>query len=200
MKYHNVPQRSTAWYLARSGHFTGSDFSALMVCPKPPEKVTATQVKLISRVVQEKKTGVPVLCGYASGPMLWGIAQEENACDEYEKSTGNSVVKIGFVELNEWVGVSPDGLIGESGGVEFKCPLPKTHKKYLQNVDFFSHRYMAQVQGAMMVTGREWWDLVSFDPNAEEKLLVVRIPRDENFISRLNASISRAIATAEGYL
>ena len=79
------------------------------------------------------------------------------------------------------VGCSPDGLVGEDGGIEGKCPNPATHPSYLELVDTPPSEYRWQVQGSMLVTGRPWWDFVSYHPDFPDELQlhVVRVKRDE---------------------
>jgi hypothetical protein len=81
---------------------------------------------------------------------------------------------------------SPDGLVGEDGGLEIKCPLVATHIGYLLNGELPSD-YFQQVQGCLFVTGRKWWDFMSYSPGL--KPFIIRVKRDEGFISLLKGSL-----------
>ena len=51
----------------------------------------------------------------------------------------------------------------------------------------------------MWVTGREWWDFVSYDPRAtpEFRLYVERIARDEKYIAKLEAEVVKFLAEVQ---
>jgi hypothetical protein len=120
--------------------------------------------------------------------MEWGTATEPQARSMYEFDSGNTVDAVTFVKLNNTnkIGISPDGLIGDEGGIEIKCPKTTTQiETYLSGKMPTSHK--AQVQGSLWVTGREWWDFVSFDPRIDGAagFFLQRIYRDEDYIKEL---------------
>jgi hypothetical protein len=87
------------------------------------------------------------------------------------------VVEVGLCLHDEFeCGASPDGLVGDDGGLEIKCPLPHTHVSYLRAGDV-TGKYIPQIQGCLWITGREWWDFMSYHPAMED--LIVRVYRDE---------------------
>jgi len=91
-------------------------------------------------------------------------------------------------------GVSPDGLIGDDGGIEIKCPKPSTHVKYLRNGKLPSE-YKAQVMGCLWITGREWWDFMSYHPQMPN--LLIRVHRDEEYINQLERLVTHACQIIE---
>jgi predicted phage-related endonuclease len=88
---------------------------------------------------------------------------EPYARDVYAENYGEVEV-VGFMlrEEDDWrLGASPDGLVGDDGGIEIKCPRAKTHLRTILADEVPAH-YMAQVQSSLLVSGRKWWDFVSF--------------------------------------
>jgi predicted phage-related endonuclease len=97
----------------------------------------------------------------------------------YELQTGNKVEQVGFIELNEFVGCSPDGLIGEDGGLEIKSPYDVIYYKLLRDGETeIESKYLWQVQMNLLITGRKWWDLVFYNPNYKETIKIFRILPD----------------------
>lgn len=97
----------------------------------------------------------------------------------YELENGVSVEQVGFIEYDEFVGCSPDGLIGEDGGLEIKCPDDKEYFEYLLNgEEAIDSKYIWQVQMNLLVTGRKYWSLAIYNPNFEKSMLVFRIEID----------------------
>ena len=111
---------------------------------------------------------------------------EAEAREMYEFITGQTVVQVGFC-LSNGCGASPDGLVGDNGILEIKCPLIYTHVSYLLE-NKVPTDYFQQVQGQLAVTGRQWCDFMSYYPGL--KPLIIRATRDEAFISALNRELS----------
>lgn len=192
-------QRTDAWVKERSGKFTGSRFADVLARNKRTGEPLKAYHDLIWQVVVERMTGEAVEgpSGYA---LQWGTDVEPFAREAYELETGNLVTECGFIEHPEhpFCGVSPDGLIGTDGGLEMKCP-----KSSIIHVERFINgvpaEYEPQIQGGMWVTGRAWWDFVSFDPRMPEshRLLIVRVERDQKYIEALQSAVIEAEATAQ---
>jgi predicted phage-related endonuclease len=120
--------------------------------------------------------------------MQWGVDQEPIARAEYEVKTGNFVDQIAFVDHKTipMFGCSPDGLIGEDGLIEIKCPNTATHIDYVM-ADKVPTKYIPQIQCQLAVTNRKWCDFVSFDPRLPDglQMLIVRVNRDNEYIEKL---------------
>lgn len=180
---HDCVQGSDEWHVARLGKVTASHFK---------EAVAGGQGKsrklLMVKLVAERMTGERTE-GFSNAKMDRGVEVEESARDYYEMINDSIVKQVGFVELNENVGASPDGLVGENGLLEIKCPDSHTHIGYILDNKFPS-TYMRQVQGQLWVTDRKWCDFVSYDPRVSERpYWYIRVYRDEDYIKELSEKI-----------
>ena len=188
----DIEQRSPEWFAVRTGKFTGSKFNDAMSRSKKTGEPLKACTDLIWQVATERLTGNPVE-SYRNQAMDWGVEQEPNAKNTYEFIEGVSVVEVGFIIHPEYnfIGVSPDGLIGENeGGLEVKCPW--NSMRHLERfIIGMPDEYKAQVQGCLWVTGREWWDFMSFDPRMPpaHQVYKERIYRDEDYIKDLQTTL-----------
>lgn len=187
-------QRTEEWFAKRCGKFTGSRFVDVMAKSKRDGKPLKAYSDLVWDLVVERMTG-QAQDGVDSFAMRHGRDVEPYARQEYELVTGLAVEQIDFVQHPEYsfVGCSPDGLIGDDGGLEMKCP--KDSAIHLQRfLDGMGDEFIPQVQGCLWVTGRAWWDWVSYDPRMPEshRLLRLRIERDDKYIKTLEESVLAA--------
>lgn len=172
---HDVQQGTEAWLKLRCGIPTASEFDNL-VTPEWKPRTGQTPETYLLKKVAERALGAPLL-SYASGAMEQGNLLEAEAVSWFEFAHSMTVQRPGFCTTDDGrIGCSPDGLIGEDGGLEIKCPEPHTHLKYLL-AGAVPKDYLAQVQGNMLVTGRAWWIFVSY--NRAFPALAVKIMRDE---------------------
>lgn len=177
----DIQQGTAEWTAARLGIPTASGFDNIITSTgKASTQAAGYRLKLLA----EHLTGQP------TGPeqtdwMLRGIEMEAEARRWYSLMTDADVTEVGIVYRDEtrMVACSPDGLVADCGGVEIKCPAPHTHVGYLLDGALPS-KYVAQVQGSMYVTGRAWWDFVSYHPDIDP--LLVRVHRDEAYIAALD--------------
>jgi len=185
-------QGTPEWHEARRGKITGSRFRDVM-----SKKDGITRKAFLKGLLLERKTG---FCrgGYFDKNMANGQNIEPHARAYYEGITGTKVEQVGFIDhlleqYRGYVGSSPDGLIGTSGGLEIKCVIPKTHLDYIAK-NVLPSTYLPQVQGNMWVTGREWWDFVSFCPEVKtEPYWCIRVERDQAYINKLAAAVDEFI-------
>lgn len=191
-------QGSTEWLAARAGKFTASRFADLMATTKSGP--SASRQNLIITLALERLTGEPEQT-FQNDAMRRGTELEPLARGAYEAKTGELVELASFVTDPDWpsVGVSPDGLLGDDGLVEFKCPASQAkHFEALSN-GAHAKEYRWQVQGQMWITGRQWCDVVSFDPRFPEglDLAITRVQRDEAAINQLREAVTVADAEVE---
>jgi hypothetical protein len=196
MKIIECPQGSPEWFAARCGVPSASRFAAIMATIKTGEAAERRNYR--ADLVVERLTGKP-LEGFTSAAMKQGIEREPFARMGYEAHTGNIVQEVGFCLHDEIAaGSSPDGLIGDDGGLEIKCPERSAHLRYLQQ-DAEPPEYTWQIQGGMWVTGRAWWDFVSYNPDFPEhlQLIVRRIKRSDAAIAKLETEVKRFLVEVD---
>jgi hypothetical protein len=127
---------------------------------------------------------------FVNAAMQWGIDQEPVALAAYEAKTGFSVSPMGFVRhATLATGCSPDGIVDMDGLLEIKCPNTVTHLQTINNGMDSDH--MAQLQGGMWLLNLQWADFVSYDSRlpAQYQLFIQRVPRDNDYILRLEAEV-----------
>lgn len=191
------------WLKQKSGKFSASKFFRLMGYEDKNEFPKGAETYVIEKVletetIQEKKQ-------LFTKSILWGSETEIEAVLEFQKKTGLKVDYYGhdqkFIEISDYVGCTPDGLIGEDEGIETKCPDTKTHYDYLRflNKDTFKticNEYYWQIQGSLYITGRKKWYFVSYDPrfkNESKRLLIIEIERNEADILKLKKRLFTAV-------
>lgn len=186
-----APQRSAAWLAERAGKATASRFGDVIAKLKSGAPAKA-RADYLWEIVVERLTGL-ASDHYLSAAMQWGADQELAARMAYEARTGALVEDAGFIHHGTLknVGGSPDGLVGEYGGVETKCPF-NSAIHLLTFLDGMPADHMPQVQGLMAVTGRAWWDFVSHDPRLPKPYdtYIERVARDEAFIANLEGELA----------
>lgn len=191
-------QRTDQWMADRAGKFTASRFVDVIARNKKTGEPLKAYHDMIWQVATERMTEQPTE-GPSAFALQWGIDVEPYAREAYELETGLVVNQSGFIQHPEYpfAGCSPDGLIGNDGGLEMKCP--KSPIIHLQRfIDGVPEEYIPQIQGCLWVTGRKWWDFVSYDPRQRpsHRLLRIRVERDEAFIQRLEECVIEAESAA----
>lgn len=186
--YSDVEQGTDEWKALRLGKFTASNFSDLFMGKK-----TQGYQEAINKVVFERITGQTPQ-EFSNKWTDRGSELEPLALAAYSERTFNLVERVAFAELNEWVGCSPDGLIGNVGMVQAKCPKYTTLMEYLIS-DSVPKDYLIQMQGEMYVTGREWSDFWVWHP--QFKPMLKRVERSETVIKSIQDELEIAIAEAE---
>lgn len=188
MRIIDCEQGSEEWLSARAGIATASCFSEILATVKSGEAAGRRNYR--ARLTVERLTGKPVQ-SFQSAAMKQGTEREPLARDAYMVQSGLFVQQVGFI-LHDTMeaGASPDGLIDDDGGLEIKCPELATHLEYLR-LKSEPAAYTPQIQGGMWITGRKWWDFVSFNPDfpAHLQLIVRRVQRDEKYIAGLALAV-----------
>ena len=181
MRIINVDQRSPEWFAARLGVPSASNFAKVIT----PGGKKSTQVEgYLNRLVADIVTGKSDQ-QEPNEAMQRGTELEPEARAYYELIMG-PVEEVGFCIHEDGFGCSPDGMVGDEGLLEIKCPLAHTQVEYLRECTIPS-TYIPQVQGQLLVTGRKWCDFLSYHPDM--KPLLVRVERDEAFIATLHEAL-----------
>ena len=191
MRIIDCQQGSQEWLKARLSVPSASNFSKILTTKGTP----STQAKAyVDALVKEAIAGEPTYVKVTEA-MKRGTELEPYARDRYILETGNQVQEVGFCLHDDYqAGASPDGLIGDDGGLEIKSPLGGTMVSYLRGGRLPS-KYFQQVQGCMYITGRKWWDFMAYHPDM--KPLIVRVDRDEHFISCLDETLRKVVDEIE---
>ena len=192
MRVYDFEQGTPEWLQSRLGCPSGSGFDKLITATGKP----STQAEgYINQLIAELLTGETTYVKKTEW-MERGNELEPRARDYYELATGNTVVETGFCKHDKLeCGVSPDGIVGDHGLIEIKCPSPSVHVAYLR-AGVLPTKYKQQIQGQMwLIDDREWCDFLSYHPSMPA--LLVRVERDDDYIKLLQAEVEKACETIQ---
>lgn len=176
MIIHQMEQRTDEWRAIRAGKLTASNAQAIAACGAGLET-------LVYKTVAEKYSSGKYK-NYSNESMERGNDLEDVARTLYAMERSIDIQQVGFIEYNEFVGFSPDGLVGEDGGIEIKCHDDAVHLRFIISEKVES-KYIWQIQMALLITGRAWWDYVAYNPNFAKGLIVKRISPDKKAHEKL---------------
>lgn len=186
----DIIQGSPEWYKAKNGKVGASRISDIMATTKSGP--SASRKNYMAELVVARLTGnYPE--SYTSPAMQWGIDNEPLARQAYEERMFVEVQTVGFVLVPGMdAGASPDGLVGDDGLIEIKCPNTATHIDTLLTGKI-DRKYILQMQFQMFVTGRAWCDYVSFDPRLPDNLCYYRqrVMRDDALIDEIVTEVNK---------
>lgn len=169
-------QRTKAWHAKRIGKVTGSNVGAIL--GMNPYKGADD---VLRQMVREYHGAEPEFVGNRATE--WGSFNEDGAQAEYTMETGRAVQETGFHvhEGLDWLGASPDGLVGDDGVVEIKCPFGQRDKNppQFKTAEQQPH-YYAQMQIEMACTGRGWCHFYQWAPHGSK---LETVYRDEAWLS-----------------
>lgn len=192
-----MKQQTPEWFAARLGKATGSRISDIVA--KTKTGYAASREDYMFQLVVERLTGINTV-SFSSPAMQWGVEQEEYARSAYEAHMGVLVDQVGSIDHPRipMSSASPDGLIGDDGMIEIKCPMTKNHLNMFLGQSI-AKSYMDQMMWQMAVTGRKWVDYVSFDPRcpAGLQLFIQTIERDNEYIAALEFEVVKFLAEVE---
>ncbi|HGM5043038.1 TPA: lambda exonuclease family protein [Stenotrophomonas maltophilia] len=196
-----IDQRSDEWFAARAGRITASRMNDVMVERErgefksgPRKGQQKPQPKALTdyahQLAAERLTLRPRKQVKAAA-LAWGQTVEPAAVAAYQAETGVIVTPAEFIlhPKYDFIGASPDFLVGDDGGGEIKSP--ESSEVHLQTLlTGLPPEHIEQIQGGLWVTGRQWWDFVSFHPDFPEshRIYIQRIARDDEFIERLESA------------
>lgn len=183
MQIFNIEQGTDEWHKARRGVITGSRFKDIVTPAKGD--LSSSSKKYMYELVAERMGAT--IENFSNEYMQRGTELEADARSAYEFIKDATVDEVGFC-LEGIIGVSPDGLINDDGGLEIKCPKETTHISYLDDGGL-PLIYKPQVQGSLWITGREWWDFMSYHPQLPP--LIIRVYRDEDYIKNMEKVITK---------
>lgn len=179
LKIFDFDQGSDAWFSARLGVPTASNFASILA--KGEGKTRRTyMLKLASEVITGERAE-----SFTNEHMERGHAMENDARNLYAFNHDVEPVTVGFMKRGR-IGASPDGLIGDDGLLEIKSKLGHIQLDVLDKGKLPSE-HVAQVQGQLLVSGRSWCDFVSYWPKLP--LFCIRVERDEKYIEMLKQAL-----------
>lgn len=198
----DAPQGSPEWLQARVGVITASRFRDAVdrLADKTDKKTgeitrgapSSKSIAYAAQVAVERIFGGEVEKVFANWAMQRGTELEPQARFAYEERTGHMVLESGIVLTpDRRFGYSTDGLIGDHGLLEIKCPASCDRMIQVWR-DREVSEWLHQIQGGMWITGRRWCDLVVYDPRLVtigRDLFVLRIERNEDFIADLESDL-----------
>ena len=154
-------QRTNAWMTARKNRVTGSSVGAILGKSPfmKPEDVMRNMVREYHGYPSEFKGNVAT---------NYGNENEAIALADYQLKHNKKVELTGFHNYEDWLGASPDGLIGDDGLIEIKCPYGQRDKfpPEFKSIDYQTH-YWLQIQIQLFVTGREWCHFYQWSAHGE---------------------------------
>ena len=187
---HDMEQGTPEWLSVRLGKATASKIADIMARTKTG--VSASRANYHAQLVAERLTGFATDF-FVSPAMQHGSDTEAAARDAYQILALCSVAEIGFADhpTIPMAGASPDGLVGDDGLVEIKCPNTAAHIATLRGGGI-ADKYRKQMLWQMACTQRAWCDFASFDPRLPEamRLHVQRIHRDDVAIAEMEREVA----------
>lgn len=185
-----IEQGTDAWHAQRRGKVTASKVAD--VIKKTKSGYSTSRKNYAAQLLCERLTGKTAE-GFTNAAMQWGVEKEPEARVAYEFMTNATVELVSFVDHPSIAmsGASPDGLVGEDGLVEIKCPNTTTHLEGLMSGEI-DPDYITQIQWQLACTQRKWCDFVSFDPRLPPhlQLFIKRVDRDQRTIIELETEVS----------
>ena len=182
MQTYHMAQGTDEWFDIKRGLASSSHFSTVLS--------KGSGRKLYMRKLAGERLSGLTESSYSNGNMEAGIELEAAARAYYANINNCTVEQVGFIKRDDDVGSSPDGLVYIDGGLEIKCVIPSTHiETCLRGT--MQTCYTPQVQGAMWVSDRKWWDWVSYCPAIKDRpYFCIRIKRDEEYIKELSIRVT----------
>lgn len=193
-----IEQGSPEWFAQRLGKVTASRVADVIA--KTKTGYSTSRDNYMAQLVCERMTNT-VAESYSNSAMQWGTETEPLARAAYEAHADVLVDEVAMIQhpTIESAGASPDGLVGDDGQLEIKCPNTATHIDTLLS-QTVPGKYITQMQWQMACTGRQWCDFVSFDPRMSDglQLFVKRVPRDNAYIAMLEEEVKKFLVELDG--
>jgi putative phage-type endonuclease len=192
-----IIQGSPEWFAQRCGKATASRISDIVA--KTKSGYSTSRANYMAQLVVERMTN-QVAESFTNAAMEWGIENEGFARANYESKMNLLVTETGAIDhpTIPMSAASPDGLVGDDGCLEIKCPNTATHIDTVLGGEV-AKKYYDQMQWQMVCANRSWCDFVSFDPRMPEglQLFIKRIVRDDKYIAELEGEVIQFLAEVD---
>jgi len=193
-----IEQGSPEWFAQRLGKVTASRVADVIA--KTKTGYSTSRDNYMAQLVCERMTNT-VAESFTNSAMQWGTETEPLARAAYEAHADVLVDEVAMIThpTIEAAGASPDGLVGDEGLLEIKCPNSSTHIDTLLT-QTVPGKYITQMQWQMACTGRKWCDFVSFYPRlpTELQLFVKRINLDTDYVAMLEKEVVQFLTELDG--
>lgn len=182
-------QGTVGWLKERCGCLTASRMAEAMDFLKGG-KESDKRRKLKIELIAERMTDLMV-SRYVNDAMQWGLDTEPAARDRYEEITGTLVQRCGFALHGDiaFFGASPDGLIGDDGLIEIKCPTTTTYAEWVV-AGAVPEQHQPQMLAQLAVTRRRYVDFFAFDPR-------VKVESHQHFLRRFEPKAEEIVKVEE---
>lgn len=197
MIIHNVDQKSDEWNALRLGRITGSIMHKFMTKNRKGNGLGKTTLYAVYELMAQRLTGIDETQDLSNNIHIKrGNELEQLAIAEYEIKTFNIVKQVGFIEIDDFVGGSPDGLVGDDGIIEVKCKNNANHLRSIIDArnGIIDKSHVIQMQFLMWITKREWCDYVLYNENFTNTgkykcLEIFRVKKDKKTIEKIIESV-----------
>jgi len=193
MEISKCAQQSEEWFTARSLCLTASHAQAIANQGKGLETYI-TEIMAYHFSSEDREH-------FSNAETDRGNELEPLARTMYELESGEDVEQVGYIKDGDYVLCSPDGLIGEDGGIEIKSPNTINYYKILRDGEKeIESKYIWQVQMNLLVSKRKWWNLVYYNPNFEKSLITFKILPDAEKQEALRVGLAKGIEMIKNQL
>ncbi len=172
-------QGTPEWLAARCGIATASSFSDVLAKGQGKTR-RSYMLKLAAERIRGESAD-----NFSNIYTDRGHEFEDVAKELYTQRTGNQIISYGF--MLDTYGYSPDGLVGEDGAIEIKTKSGHLQIELLLSGEV-PGEHIAQIQGGLMVSGRQWIDFISFCPGLP--IFIKRVERNEEYITNLRIELA----------
>jgi hypothetical protein len=195
-KVADIEQGSQQWKDEKLGVISGTRAHDLMSSNTTRRTLTATLIRELVTADTKATHQTPA--------MRRGLDAEPEAASYYSVFYDETVTnQSAYLEsdFSPMAACSPDGLVGEEGGVEFKRLDEVNHIKIMLGAPP-EKKYVMQCHWAMFITGRSWWDLCFFCETLPDsmKLVTVRINRDDAIMRDMRERTNEVLLDVESFL
>lgn len=204
---YDIVQQSPEWTELRSTRLGGSSAAVFKANGKRPSKLGTGAITAARKIAATVAYGYEYQDAFQSDAMQRGTELEPIARSAYEEETFTTVRECGYIEYGDYLGFSPDGLVGDDGLIEIKCRGAAAFAEYKINRAFSNPKGPVlfvppadyyQMQYGLFITGRAWCDYVNYHPQGG--LIIDRVDRDIDVIKILTEKSLAFVALIENYV
>jgi hypothetical protein len=180
MKFHwNLEQGTDEWFNIRLGKMTGSNAQAIQAQGKGLE--TYCLKKTAERLTGKRQES------YSNPNMDMGNELELEAKELWALEHGVNYKNVGFVEVDDYVGCSPDGVMDDAI-MEVKCHTDVVFTQLLLTGKIES-KYKWQTIFNTVKCGKDRGVYIGYNPNFKNPFFELEIIPDQESIDKIEAGL-----------